>query len=174
MIRAYNRFVPKIHPKAFVHDCAEVIGQVVIREQASIWPLCVLRGDVGRIVIGPRSNIQDLTVIHTRTGCPAWIGAGVTVGHRVIVHGSRIGNGCLIGMGAIVMEASIGEYSLIGAGALVLSGMRIPAHSLVLGSPAKVVRRLMDKEIRHMEEGKTSYLKEMEIHRKTSYPVFPP
>ncbi|MEK9144497.1 MAG: gamma carbonic anhydrase family protein, partial [Elusimicrobiota bacterium] len=121
MIRTYGRHSPRIHPSAFVHDSAEVIGKVLLERRSSVWPLCSLRGDVERIVIGERSNVQDLSVIHTRDGCPTLLGKRVTVGHRVVLHGARVGDGCLIGMGAVVMEAILGEYSLVAAGALVLA-----------------------------------------------------
>lgn len=172
MIRTYRRHVPRVHPEAFVHDSAEVIGQVAVGKAASIWPLCSIRGDVDRIVIGERSNIQDLTVIHTRERRPTIVGREVTVGHNVILHGARIGDGALIGMGAIVMEAEVGRGALVGAGALVPAGMRIPPGVLVLGAPAKVVRPLTAAERRHIAAGMRSYLRKAEHHRRDSRSVF--
>ncbi|MEK7657465.1 MAG: gamma carbonic anhydrase family protein [Elusimicrobiota bacterium] len=172
MIRTYGRHTPRIHPSAFVHDSAELIGKVVLERRSSVWPLCSIRGDVERIVIGERSNIQDLTVIHTRDGAPTLLGKRVTVGHRVVLHGARIGDGCLIGMGAVVMEALLGEYSLVAAGALVLAGLRVPPKSLVMGSPAKVIRRLKPAEIRHILEGEKNYQGYMDVHIRDSRAVF--
>lgn len=172
MIRTFGPHAPRIHRSAFVHDSAELIGKVELKARASVWPLCVLRGDIDRIVIGARSNIQDLTVIHTRDGRPALIGAGVTVGHRAVLHGCRIGDGCLIGMGAVVMEAVIGKESLVAAGALVPAGMRVPDGSLVLGAPAKVRRALSAAERRELRAGARAYLAKAAEHRLRSRIVF--
>lgn len=168
MIRALGKEAPKIDPAAFVHSTAELIGRVEIGAEASLWPYCVLRGDVNRIVIGARSNVQDLTVIHGREDHPTLVGKGVTVGHRVILHGARIGDGCLIGMGAIVMEAVIGPRCFIAAGTLVLAGMKIPAESLVMGAPAKIKRRLDSKELRSLIQSENSYVKLAQRHRRES------
>ncbi|MDE2510548.1 MAG: gamma carbonic anhydrase family protein, partial [Elusimicrobia bacterium] len=157
MIRSFEGARPQLHPTAFVHDSAELIGRVTLAEGSSVWPGCVLRGDIDRIVIGAGSNVQDLTVIHTRDGHPTIVGKGVTVGHRAILHGTRVGDRCLIGMGAILMESVIGAECLIGAGALVTAGMKIPPRSLVLGAPAKVVRRLKPVEIRMLAASERSY-----------------
>lgn len=168
MIRNLGEDSPRIDPTAYVHGSAEIIGRVEIGKSASVWPLCVLRGDVNRIVVGARSNVQDLTVIHGRAAFPTIIGEGVTVGHRVILHGARIGRGCLIGMGAIVMEAVIGESCLVAAGTLVLAGMKIPPKSLVLGAPAKVVRRLTAKELQSLKASAASYVDLANRHRNSS------
>ena len=168
MIRALGPDSPKIDPTAFIHSSAEIIGRVAIGKLASVWPLSVLRGDVNKIVVGDRSNIQDLTVIHGREAHATIIGKGVTVGHRVVLHGARIGDLCLIGMGAIVMEAFIGERCLIAAGTLVLAGMKIPAKSLVLGSPAKIIRKLTAQELRSLEKSAESYVQLAKRHRSTS------
>jgi carbonic anhydrase/acetyltransferase-like protein (isoleucine patch superfamily) len=157
MIRSFDGDRPKLHPTAFVHDSAEIIGKVSLAEGSSVWPGCVLRGDIDRIVVGAGSNVQDLTVIHTRDGHPTIVGKGVTVGHRAVLHGARIGDLCLIGMGAIVMEATVGARCLIGAGALITAGMKIPPNSLVLGAPAKVVRRLRPDELRMLAASERSY-----------------
>ena len=151
MIRSFHGARPKLHPTAFVHDSAELIGRVTLAEGASVWPGCVLRGDIDTITIGAGSNVQDLTVIHTREGHPTVVGKGVTVGHRAILHGCRVGDLTLVGMGAIIMEAVIGPRCLIGAGALITAGMKIPAESLVLGAPAKVVRKLKPEELRMLK-----------------------
>lgn len=173
MIRSFDGAKPTIHRDAFVHDSAELIGRVVIGEGASVWPGCVLRGDISEIRIGAGANVQDLTVIHTREGRPAVVGRGVTVGHRAVLHGCRIGDRCLIGMGAIVMEASVGARTLVGAGALIPAGARIPSGVLVLGSPAKVVRRLRPEELRMLAESERSYRALARRHAATERVVFP-
>ena len=122
---------------------AAVIGKIVLGEEASVWFGAVLRGDNEPITIGARTNIQDLTVIHTDPGLPVTIGADCTVGHRAIIHGCTIGDNSLIGMGAIVLNgAAIGNNCLIGAGALVPENKTIPDNSLVIGMPGKVVREI--------------------------------
>ena len=172
MIRSFDGARPKLHPTAFVHDSAEIIGKVALAEGSSVWPGCVLRGDIDRISIGAGSNVQDLTVIHTRDGHPTIVGKGVTVGHRAILHGARIGDLCLIGMGAIVMEAVVGPRCLIGAGALITAGMKIPAESLVLGAPAKVVRKLRPDELRMLAASERSYRALARRHAATERVVF--
>jgi len=173
MLRTFLGRAPRIHPSAFIHDSAEVVGDVSVGPKASVWPLCVLRGDIEPIRIGAESNIQDLAVIHTRSRFPAAIGRRVSVGHRAVLHGCRVGDGCLIGMGAVVLEAVVGAESLIGAGATVLGGMRIPPGSLVLGTPAKVVRKLKPSELREIRRTVAGYLRLALGHRRTSRVVFP-
>ncbi len=120
---------------------AAIIGNVILGDEASVWFGAVLRGDNEPITIGERSNIQDLTVIHTDPGLPVTIGAGCTIGHRAIIHGCTIGNNTLIGMGAIVLNgAVVGDNCLVGAGALIPEGKVIPDNSLVIGAPGKIVR----------------------------------
>lgn len=172
MIRQFDGDRPKLHPTSFVHDSAEVIGRVTLDEGASVWPGSVLRGDIDRIHIGAGSNVQDLTVIHTREGHPTVVGKGVTVGHRVILHGCRIGDRTLVGMGAIIMEATVGPRCLIGAGALITAGMKIPAESLVLGAPAKVVRKLRPDELKMLAASERSYRALARRHAKTERAVF--
>ena len=172
MIRSFDGVRPRLHPTAFVHDSAEVIGRVVLGAGASVWPGCVLRGDIDRIVVGAGSNIQDLTVIHTRDGAPTLVGKGVTVGHRATLHGCRVGDLTLVGMGAIVMEATIGARCLIGAGALITAGMKIPPNSLVLGAPAKVVRKLKPEELRMLAASERSYRALARRHAATERAVF--
>lgn len=172
MLRSIRGHSPKLHPTAFVHDSAELIGKVTLGPQASVFPGCVLRGDIDRIVIGARSNVQDLTVIHTREGSPTIVGKGVTVGHRAILHGCRVGDRVLVGMGAIIMEAGIGKNTLIGAGALIPAGARIPPGVLVLGSPGKVVRRLRPDELRMLGESERSYVALSRLHADTSRVLF--
>jgi carbonic anhydrase/acetyltransferase-like protein (isoleucine patch superfamily) len=159
MVRGFAGKLPMIAEGVSLAPTAVVIGDVVIGEGSSIWFGTVVRGDVGWIRIGKRTNIQDLTVVHVTGGLAnTTIGDEVTVGHRAILHGCTVEDGCLIGMGAIVMdEAVIGEGSLVGAGALVTPGTKVPPRSLVLGSPARVIRPLKDEEARMGREGAARY-----------------
>jgi carbonic anhydrase/acetyltransferase-like protein (isoleucine patch superfamily) len=127
---------------------ASVIGGVELGEDVGVWFGAVLRGDGEPIVIGAESNIQELTVVHTDPGCPVAVGRGCTIGHRAILHGCTIGNNTLVGMGAIILNrARIADDCIVGAGALVTEGREVPAGSLVMGVPAKVVRPLTPDEI---------------------------
>lgn len=138
----------RIAPDAFVAYNAVIAGNVHVGSESSIWFGVVIRADVERVRIGPRTSIQDNSVVHADPGFPCIVGDGVTVGHRAIVHSARIGNDVLIGMGATVMNgAVIGEESIVGAHALVTEGTQIPPRSLVLGAPAKVVREVTDEEV---------------------------
>ena len=138
---------PRIHETAFIAPGADLIGDVTIEAEASVWFQTVLRGDINRIVIGPRSNIQDGAVVHLADDYGAYVGELVTVGHKAILHACTIGDEVLVGMGAIVLDgAEIGARSIIGAGALVTGGKKFPPGSLILGSPAKVVRTLSLEE----------------------------
>lgn len=139
---------PVIHQDAFIAPGAVVVGAVTIGEGASFWYQCVARGDINRIHIGPRSNIQDGTIIHVSDNFPAVIGTDVSVGHRAIIHACEIGDGTLVGMGAIVMDGVvIGPRCIIGAGSLVTKGMQAPEGSLVVGAPARVARKLTSEEM---------------------------
>ena len=142
-----DELVPKKHPSCYVHKTACLLGAVTLEENVSVWPCAVLRADIAPITVGKGSNIQDNACVHVNYNCPAVIGAGVTVGHGAIVHGSKIGDNCLIGMNAVVLESEIGPNCIIGAGSVVTAGKNIPAGSLVLGVPAKVVRQLDEDEI---------------------------
>ena len=139
----YLNTKPNIHATAFVAPGADVIGDVTLGEESSVWYQCVLRGDINRIVIGPRSNVQDGVIVHLADDYGTHVGELVTVGHKAILHACTIADEVLVGMGAIVLDgAEIGARSIIGAGALVTGGKKFPAGSLILGSPAKVVRTL--------------------------------
>lgn len=139
---------PLVHPSAFIAPGADVMGDVRLEAEASVWYQCVLRGDIGPITVGARTNIQDLTMVHVDEGVPCTIGAGVGVGHRCILHGCTIEDDCLIGMGSILLNGvHVGTGSVIGAGAVVPEGMQIPPGSLVLGVPARI-RRPVDDELR--------------------------
>ncbi len=147
---------PTVHPTAFVAPGAVVIGDVTLGEESSVWYHTVLRADINAIKIGPRSNIQDGCVIHLADDFGTHVGELVTVGHKAILHACTVADEVLVGMGAIVLDgAEIGARSIIGAGALVTQHKKIPPGSLVLGSPAKVVRQLDLQEqqsIRHWAE----------------------
>ena len=149
MIRPFCGKHPQIHPTAFIEKSAQVIGDVVIGEQSSVWFNAVVRGDVFYIRIGDRTNIQDGTVVHVTNGTHATVLEDeVTVGHNVTLHGCYIEHGCLIGMGSVVMDgARIGSESLVAAGALVAPGTQVPSRSLVIGVPAKVKRELTEEEV---------------------------
>lgn len=149
MLRPYRGISPRIHPTAFIDASAQVIGNVEIGEESSVWMNTVLRGDVHWIRIGRRSNVQDGTIVHVMNGThPTTIGDEVTIGHGAIVHGCTIENQCLIGMGAILLNGShVGTGSIVAAGSLVVEEMKIPPRSLVMGSPARVRRLLTQAEI---------------------------
>ena len=134
---------PSIHPSAFVAPSAAVMGHVTLEEESSVWYNTVLRGDINRIHVGPRSNIQDGSVVHLADDYPVIIGELVTIGHMAMIHACTIDNEVLIGMGAIILDGvEIGARSIIGAGTLITGGTKIPPGSLVLGSPGKVVKTL--------------------------------
>lgn len=134
---------PRIHESAYIAPGATVIGDVTLAEHTSVWFSAVLRGDINRIVIGPRTNIQDGAVVHLADEFGTFVGELVTVGHKAVLHACTVGDEVLIGMGAIVLDgAEIGARSIIGAGAVVTGGKKIPPGSLVLGAPGKIVRTL--------------------------------
>lgn len=138
---------PVIHPTAFVAAGADLIGDITLADESSVWFQTVLRADINRIVIGPRSNVQDGAVVHLADDYGTFVGELVTVGHKAILHACTIADEVLVGMGAIILDgAEIGARSIIGAGALILGGKKIPPGSLVLGSPAKVARSLSLEE----------------------------
>jgi carbonic anhydrase/acetyltransferase-like protein (isoleucine patch superfamily) len=149
VLRPYRGVSPRVHPTAFIDDSAQVIGDVDIGEESSVWMAAVVRGDVHWIRVGRRSNIQDGTIVHAMTGThPTAIGSEVTIGHGALVHGCTIEDHCLIGMGAILLNgAHIGTQSIVAAGTLVIEGMKVPPKSLVMGSPGKVKRLLTQAEI---------------------------
>ena len=148
MLRSYRGISPRIDPTAYIDASAQVVGDVEIGAESSVWMNTVLRGDVHWIRIGRRSNVQDGTVVHVMNGThPTTIGDDVTIGHGAIVHGCTIENQCLIGMGAILLNGShVGTGSIVAAGSLVLEETKIPPRSLVMGSPARVKRGLTQAE----------------------------
>ena len=145
MIREWEDNKPQIHPSAFVHSSAEIIGKVKLGVNVSIWPNVVLRGDVEHIAIGDDSNVQDGTVVHTNYGYPTIVGKGNSVGHGVNLHGCRVGNFCIVGIGSIVLDgAIIGDEVIIGAGAVVTKN--IPPYAIAVGIPAQVIKYRFSKE----------------------------
>jgi carbonic anhydrase/acetyltransferase-like protein (isoleucine patch superfamily) len=153
VLRPYRGQLPRVHPTAFIDDSAQVIGDVDIGEESSIWMCAVIRGDVHWIKIGRRSNIQDATVVHAMTGThPTSIGDNVTIGHAAVVHGCTIEHGCLIGMGSILLNgAQIGAGSVVAAGTVITENMKVPPKSLVMGSPGKVKRLLTQAEVAEIQ-----------------------
>ena len=159
LIRAHAGLSPRFGNEVFLADNASVIGAVEIGDQASIWYGAVLRGDVGRIVIGARSNVQDGAVLHADAGSPLVIGEGVTVGHQVMLHGCTVGDGSLIGIQAVVLNnARIGRNCIVGAGSVVTEGKEFPDNSLIVGSPAKVVRTLDAEQVEGLKRSAQHYV----------------
>lgn len=159
---------PQIDEDTWVAPDANVIGNVVLEEGASIWFGCTVRGDNEEIRIGAGSNIQENTVMHTDPGYQLTVGAGCTIGHKVMLHGCTIGDNSLIGMGATVLNgAKIGKNCLIGAGALITENKIIPDGSLVMGAPGKVVRQLDDQAIKALEGSALHYQDNMRRFRDT-------
>lgn len=151
--------VPQIADSAWVADSAQVIGDVRLAEDASIWFHATLRGDNDPITIGEGTNIQDGSVLHTDAGVPLTIGRHVTVGHMVMLHGCTIGDESLIGIGAVILNgARIGRHCLVGAGSLVTEGKEFPDGSMILGSPAKVVRVLTPEQIEGLRASARHYV----------------
>ena len=150
---------PRLGKGVYLAKTAVVLGDVKIGDYSSVWYNAVLRGDINRIVVGHHSNIQDNAVLHLADEFPCLLGNYVTVGHSAIVHACKVGDEVLVGMGAVILDgAVIGKQSLIGAKALVKQGMRIAPGSLVLGAPAKVVRRLTPKERADLKHWATKYV----------------
>lgn len=149
---------PKIHPSCFVAHSADVIGQVVLEEDVSVWFGAVLRGDNDEIFIGEGSNVQDGVVIHVDPGHPCQVGKGCVIGHRAVLHGCTLEDGVLVGIGATVLNgAHIESGCLVGAGALVAEGKRLESGHLYLGVPARKVRALTQAEVDSISRNVTGY-----------------
>jgi carbonic anhydrase/acetyltransferase-like protein (isoleucine patch superfamily) len=158
---------PRVAPTAWVADNAQVIGDVVIGEGASVWFGTTVRGDTDTITIGAGSNVQDGSVLHADHGVPLVIGENVTVGHQVMLHGCTIGDESLIGIGAIVLNgAQIGKNCLVGAGALVTEGKAFPDGSMIIGSPARVVKSLSPEQIEGLRQSARHYTANAERFRQ--------
>lgn len=160
MIKRYLDLTPRIHETSWVAPSADVLGDVELGADSSVWFGSVVRGDVFHVRVGQRTNIQDQTVIHvTHDRYPTLLGDDVTIGHRVVLHGCTVGNGALVGIGAIVLDqAEIGEGSLVGAMSLVTPGTKVPPGVVVMGQPARVVREVSDKERAWMQESAANYV----------------
>jgi carbonic anhydrase/acetyltransferase-like protein (isoleucine patch superfamily) len=151
---------PRVGESVYIAPSADVICDVELADNSSVWFQCVLRGDIEPIRIGENSNIQDGTVIHTMKGAPTIVGKGVTVGHRAVLHGCNIGDNCLIGMGAVVMNyVKVGAGSIIAAGALVAENTIVPPRSLYMGVPARLKRAVTDEEFEMIKRHETNYLR---------------
>ena len=174
MVHTFKSIAPKIGEKTWIASSADVIGDVNIGSDCSIWFGCVVRGDVHFISIGDRTNIQDLSMIHVThykkadksDGNPTIIGNDVTIGHRVMLHGCTIEDACLIGMSATILDgAVIGKESIVGAGALVTKNKVFPPRSLIMGTPAKLVKELSDEEVKELYASASRYVKFKEDYR---------
>ncbi len=157
-VYAFDGVVPVVHPTAFVHPAAVLIGDVIVGANCYVGPLACLRGDFGRIVMGAGSNLQETCVVHSFPDLEVEIGEEGHIGHGAVLHGCRVGRNAMVGMNAVVMdEAEIGENAIVAAMAFVKAKERIPPNSLAVGTPARVVRELSDKEIQWKREGTGVY-----------------
>jgi len=168
MLHKFKGILPTLGNNTWIASSADVVGDVICGEDCSIWFGCVVRGDVHYISIGNRVNIQDLSMIHVThykkpdksDGNPTIIGDDVTIGHRVMLHGCTIEKACLIGMSATILDgAIIGEESIVGAGSLVTKNKVFPPRSLIVGSPAKLVRELSEEEVKELYSSASRYVK---------------
>ena len=165
-VYALDQLFPSVHESSWIADSATVIGNVHLAAETSVWFGCVLRGDNEPLVIGRGTNIQEGTVLHTDVGFPLTLGEHVTVGHQVMLHGCTIGDGSLIGIQAVVLNgARIGRNCLVGAGSLVTEGKEFPEGSLILGSPAKAVRRLEPDEVARIGAAAHRYVRNAQRYR---------
>lgn len=160
MIHAYQGVMPRVHPTAFVEASAQVIGDVELGEDASVWFCTVIRGDVNSIRVGRGSNIQDGSVVHVnRRGFPTILEEFVTVGHGARLHGCHIRSHCLIGIGAVVLDGAVlEEECLVAAGALVAPGTKVPRGSLLMGVPARVVRQVTESDLELIHRSAKNYV----------------
>lgn len=174
MLYCLQNRVPSIADKVFIADDANVIGDVTLASESSVWFGSVVRGDNDTITIGPQSNIQDGSVLHTDPGIPLTIGRGVTVGHQVMLHGCQIDDFSLIGIQSVILNgAKIGKHCIIGAKTLIPEGMEIPDGSLVIGSPGKVKRSLTTQEKQLLEASAAHYVANAQRYRESLLPITP-
>jgi len=167
MIYSLNEISPEIRGRCYVAPSADVIGDVILEEDTSIWFGAVVRGDVERITIGHGSNVQDNSVLHCDPGAPLTLDEFVTIGHQVMLHGCLIGHHSLIGIGSTVLNhARIGANSIVGANSLVTEGKEFPDGVLILGSPAKVIRKLTTEEIATLPHYATRYIDRADLYRR--------
>ncbi len=167
-ISTFEGMAPVIHPTAWVHPSSELLGEISLADEVSIWPLCVLRGDSGAIALGRQTNLQDGSVIHATTDISkTTVGEQCTIGHRVILHGCTIGNRCLIGMGSIVLDnVVVGDDSFVAAGSLLTPGKVYPPRSFIVGSPAKAIREVNERDLMMIEGSWRIYVEHMQKHAK--------
>ncbi len=167
MIRPWREMQPRLGERVYVDVSAQVIGDVELGEDASVWMNSVVRGDVNSIRIGARTNLQDGCVVHVTARHPTQLAEDVTVGHSVVLHGCTIARLCLVGIGSIVLNgAVVGEASIVAAGSLVPEGMIVPPGSLVMGSPAAVKRRVSEQERGELQRYVQNYLGYKEEYRR--------
>jgi len=167
MIRPFMGKAPRIHPEAFIHEAAVVIGDVVIGAESSAWPNATLRGDDGPIVIGDQTSIQDACVVHmVEDRSDVHIGSRVTVGHGAILHGCDIGDDCLIGMGAIILDnAVVGSNVIVSAGTLVPPGKQVPSGTVIKGSPFEIARECTEADLEFIEFSWTKYIERLRQYK---------
>lgn len=167
MIEAFDGVMPNIDPTAYVHPSAVVIGRVILGRRVSIWPGCVLRGDIEPIEIGEETSFQDQSVAHTSRGFPVKIGKRVVVGHRATIHGAAVGDEAMVGMGANLLDGSeLGAGSILAAGALLTEGRKVPPGMLAVGVPAKAIRPVTEEEKKRILDGAADYVKRIEEYKK--------
>ncbi len=170
-VSAHHGVLPRIHPSAFVAEGVQIVGDVEIGVDVSIWFNSVLRGDINLIRIGDRTNVQDGSIFHVTNELPVRVGTDVTVGHQAIVHGCRVGDGSLIGMGAIILDrARIGRQAMVAAGAVVLEGFEVPDGMLAAGVPARILRPLTGVEKDALLESARHYVEYARSFRSSSTP----
>lgn len=159
MIKEFNGIKPKIHDKVYISESVDIIGDVSIAENANLWFGTRLRADMNKIIIGENTNIQENSVVHVDSNSEVVIGNNVTIGHGAIIHGCNIDNNVLVGMGSIILNnAKIRSNTIIGAGSLVTQGKEFPEGVLILGNPAKVVRKLTEEEIISIQKSADNYV----------------
>ncbi|HEX9025489.1 MAG TPA: gamma carbonic anhydrase family protein [Clostridium sp.] len=164
MIKSFMEMKPILDEEIYISETAVIIGDVTLKRNANIWFGAVLRGDIESIVIGENTNIQENSIVHVDKSEKVEVGDGCTIGHGVIVHGCKIGNNTLVGMGAIILNgAKIGNNSIVGAGSLITQNKEFEDGVLIIGNPAKVVRKLTQEEI---ESNKKSCLNYIELSKK--------
>lgn len=172
MIFALDGLAPRLGRDVYVAPNATVVGDVHLGDEVSIWFGAVLRGDVERLTVGSRSNVQDNSVLHSDPGSPLVVGERVTVGHGCILHGCRIGDGALIGMGSTILnDARIGRHCLVGADALVTEGKEFPDGMLIVGSPARAIRPLTPEELARMAESPGRYVERGKVYQQGLRPI---
>lgn len=163
---------PQVHDSVFIAPGAHVIGNTELKAGSSVWFNAVIRGDMDKITIGENTNIQDGSVLHTDAGIPLVLGKGVTVGHKVMLHGCEIGDYSLIGINAVVLNgAKIGKYCIIGANALITENMEVPDYSLVVGAPGKVIRTMDESVELKLQASADHYVENGKTYKSTLLPI---